>query len=80
VRIAESADPEEVSSWQQRIHLLTAELEGLRQLHGMKERLDADKAEVKRQKRTLAAIAADREMAKKKLEEIYQVLDNLRLS
>lgn len=79
VRIAESADPEEVSTWQQRIHELGSELEGLRQLSGMKERLDADKAEVRKQKRTLAAIAAEREMTRKKLDEIYASLENLRL-
>lgn len=80
VRIAESADPEEVSAWQQKIHALNTELEGLRALSGMKEKLEADRSEVRRQKRSLAAISAEREMTRRKLEEIYAMLDNLRLS
>ena len=80
VRIAESADPEEVSVWQQKIHALSSELEGLRGLQGMKEKLESDRNEVRRQKRALTAIAVEREMTRKKLEEIYSMLDNLRLS
>lgn len=80
VRLAESADPEEVSSWQERIHSLTEELEGLRHLNSMKISLDAEKIEVRKQRKMLAAISREREMTHKKLEEIYVMLDNLRLS
>jgi hypothetical protein len=80
VRIAESADPGEVSAWQSRLQELSSELEGLRQLKGTKEKLDLDRAEVRKQKRALAAVFQEREMTRKRLDEIHTVLDNLRLS
>jgi chromosome segregation ATPase len=80
VRLAESADPGEVSDWQKRIHDLSTEVEGLRHLSGLKENLEAERTELRRQKRALAVIFKEREATWKKLEEIYAVLDNMRLS
>ena len=59
---------------------MEAELEKLRQVGHLKERLDADRAEIRRQKKSLAIVFQEREMTRKKLDEIHAVLDNLRLS
>jgi hypothetical protein len=80
VRIAESADASEVEAWQRRMQEMSGELESLRHLAGMKEKLEADRAEMRRQKRNLALITGEREATRRKLEEIYAALDNMRLS
>jgi len=80
VRIAESADPEEVSGWQEQIHAMNTELEELRQLHLMKESMEIEKVEIRKQKKIIGIVAREREMTRKKLDEICATLDNLRLS
>jgi hypothetical protein len=79
VRIAESASAEEVSKWQAQVQNMQNRLESLQKWESLHEGLELEKVEIKRQKKALGAIFKEREITKKKLDEIYAALDDLRL-
>ena len=80
VKIAESANPDEVGHWQEKIRSLEAEVAELQALRELKASLDEERQELRRQKKALGHIKKEREQVKAKLDEIYGTLENLRLS
>jgi chromosome segregation ATPase len=80
VKIGESLSPEQILCLQEDARILEAELGELRPLKDLKAALDAEKLELRRQKKALAGIRKERELVKAKLDEIYGTLENLRLS
>jgi hypothetical protein len=69
----------DVTALQVKIAALGVELDGLRATAASKESIEAEKASIRKQKKVLGLIAKERETTRRKLEEIYSVLDNLRL-
>jgi hypothetical protein len=61
------------------IHALEAEILPLRQLQQSREQLENDRSDLRRQRRAVAAVLKDREHVRRKLDEIFAALDNVRL-
>jgi hypothetical protein len=69
----------EATAMQVRIAALGAEADGLRGLALSKEAVEAERASLRRQRKALAQVAKERETTRRKLDEIYAALDNMRL-
>jgi chromosome segregation ATPase len=79
LRLAGAPKPEEVEAWKARL----LELEGLAQrsseVQARGAKLDAEQAELRRQKRELAAFAKERQTLRRKVEELVSTLESVRL-
>jgi hypothetical protein len=80
VKLAEYAGPDDVGRWQEKIAGLERDLQKMSEMAGSLERFEAEKAEMRKQKKALAGIQKERDMVRARLDEIHTTLENLRLS
>lgn len=79
LRLAESAKPEEVAAWQARLKELESLAAEADRLGEQSLKQEAEKAELRRQKRELAGIAKERQALRRKVEELVATLESVRL-
>lgn len=79
LRLAESAKPEEVAAWQERLAVLESQAAQAQSVIAEASRLEAEKQALRRQKNEMTAYARERSALKRKVEELVATLQSVRL-